>query len=224
MPSFASARPPDSWLKPAVVCGALVPLVALVVGAAAGSLGANPIAEALNRLGLLALILLIASLACSPTRAALGQSWPVRLRRLLGLCAFFYALLHVLAYTLLDQQGDWSAIAADVTRRRFTFVGFAAFVLLVPLAATSTDAAARWLGGRRWKRLHRLAYAAAVLGVVHFLWRMKLDVSEPAVYGGVLTVLLLARLATWRRDRGGGPGAAGPGGRTREPGRTSASS
>lgn len=208
MPRSTTSHPPDPWLKPAVLCGALVPLAAIAGEAVAGRLGANPIAEALNRLGLLALIFLIASLACSPVRTVLDQTWPIRLRRMLGLCCFFFALLHVVTYVALDQQGDWRAIWADVTKRKFTFVGFAAFALLVPLAATSTAAAVRRMGFRRWKRLHRLAYVAGVLGVIHFLWRVKLDVSEPVAYAAVLAVLLLARVAASRRGRCAGQGAA----------------
>ena len=107
--------------------------------ARAGALGANPIAEALNQLGLLALVFLIASLACTPLKTLSGWTWPIRIRRMLGLFAFFYALLHVTVYVGLDQGFDWRAILADVIKRKFIFVGFAAFVLLVPLAVTSTD-------------------------------------------------------------------------------------
>src|SRR5213594_4268772 len=117
----------------------LVPLVVIIGEALLGRLGANPIAEALNRLGLMALIFLIAALACTPLKATFGWTWPIRLRRMLGLFGFCYALLHVSTYTVLDQVLDWQAIWEDVTKRKFIFVGFAAFVLLVPLAATSTS-------------------------------------------------------------------------------------
>jgi sulfoxide reductase heme-binding subunit YedZ len=118
---------------------------------------------------------------------------------MLGLFGFFYALLHLTTYTALDQGLDWSAIWADVTKRKFIFVGFAAFVLLVPLAATSTNAALKGLGYARWKLLHRLAYVAPLLGVLHFTWRVKKDLREPIVYAVVLGVLLLVRLAALRR-------------------------
>jgi methionine sulfoxide reductase heme-binding subunit len=194
-------RASHPWLKPGVFVGALAPLGAIVVHGFRGELGANPIAEALNELGLVALVFLVAALACSPAKTLLGWTWPARLRRMLGLFAFFYATLHVGTYAGLDQVLDWHAIVEDVFKRKFIFVGFAAFVLLVPLAVTSTNASVRRLGFARWKRLHRLAYAAPALGVVHFVWRVKKDVSEPVAYGVVLGALLLVRVLTWARAR-----------------------
>jgi sulfoxide reductase heme-binding subunit YedZ len=188
-------------LKPAVFAGALAPLGLLLARADRGDLGANPIAEALNELGLTALVLLVASLACTPLREILGWTWAIGLRRMLGLFAFFYAALHFSTYIGLDQGLQFGPIFADVTKRKFIFVGFAAFVLLAPLAATSTAAAVKRLGFPRWKRLHRLAYAAGILGVVHFFLRVKKDVSEPAVYAAVLALLLLARVYVWARER-----------------------
>ncbi len=195
---MASRRP---WLKPAVFAGALAPLAAILWNAAHRNLGANPIAEALNELGLTAFVLLLASLACTPLREVLGWTWAIALRRMLGLFAFFYALLHAGTYAVLDQGLAWRAIVADVTKRPFILAGFAAFVLLIPLAATSTAAAVQRLGFARWKRLHRLAYAAGVLASIHFFLRVKKDVSEPAVYGVVLAALLLARLVLFFRKR-----------------------
>ncbi len=183
------------WLKPAVFTGSLVPLVVIIGEALLGRLGANPIAEALNRLGLMALIFLVAALACTPLKATFGWTWPIRLRRMLGLFGFFYALLHLMTYMGIDQAFDARAILADITKRKFIYIGFAAFVTLIPLAATSTAASVRRLGFVRWKRLHRLAYVAAALGVVHFTLRVKKDLREPVVYGLVLTALLLARVA-----------------------------
>jgi len=151
------------WLKPAVFAGALMPLAAILWNAARHNLGANPIAEALNGLGLTALVLLVASLACTPLRELFEWPWAVGLRRMLGLFAFFYASLHFLTYAALDQRLAFRAIFADVTKRPFLIAGFAAFVLLAPLAATSTAAAVRRLGFPRWKRLHRLAYFAGGL-------------------------------------------------------------
>ena len=183
------------WLKPAVFTGSFVPLVVIIGEAVLGRLGANPIAEALNRLGLMALIFLVAALACTPLKATFGWTWPIRLRRMLGLFGFFYALLHLMTYMGIDQAFDARAILADITKRKFIYIGFAAFVTLIPLAATSTAASVRRLGFVRWRRLHRLAYVAAALGVVHFLLRVKKDLREPVVYGLVLTTLLLARVA-----------------------------
>ena len=189
------------WLKPAVFAGALAPLAAILWNAAHGNLGANPIAEALNELGLTALVLLLASLACTPLREIFNWPWAVGLRRMLGLFAFFYAALHATTYAFLDQGGRLSAIFADVTKRPFIFAGFAAFLLLIPLAATSTAASVRRLGFPRWKRLHRLVYLAGALAVFHFLLRVKKDVSEPVVYITILATFLLARIVLFWRKR-----------------------
>jgi sulfoxide reductase heme-binding subunit YedZ len=155
----------------------------------------------MNRLGLSALVFLVASLACTPVREIFNWPWAVGLRRMLGLFAFFYALLHFATYALVDQRLDLAAIFADVTKRPFIIAGFAAFVILIPLAATSTAAAVRRLGFPRWKRLQRLAYVAGLLAVIHFVLRVKADVREPAVYGAMLAVLLAARLAIFLRRR-----------------------
>ena len=189
------------WLKPAVFAGALAPLAAILWNAAHGNLGANPIAEALNELGLTALVLLLASLACTPLREIFNWPWAVGVRRMLGLFAFFYAALHATTYAFLDQGGRLSAIFADVTKRPFIFAGFAAFLLLIPLAATSTAASVRRLGFPRWKRLHRLVYLAGALAVFHFLLRVKKDVSEPVVYIAILATFLLARIVLFWRKR-----------------------
>ena len=189
------------WLKPAVFAGALAPLAAILWNASHGRLGANPIAEALNELGMTALVFLVASLACTPLREIFDWPWAVGLRRMLGLFAFFYALLHFTTYALLDQRLNLPAILADVTKRPFIIAGFGAFVLLLPLAATSTAAAVRRLGFPRWKRLHRLAYVAGGLAVIHFVLRVKADVREPVVYGVVLGLLLAARVGLFLRRR-----------------------
>jgi sulfoxide reductase heme-binding subunit YedZ len=192
---------PYPWLKPGVFAGALAPLASILLRAGQGELGANPIAEGLNELGLVTLVFLVAALACTPLKTLLGWTWPIRLRRMLGLFGFFYAALHLTTYTALDQVLDWHAILADLTKRRFIYVGFAAFVLLIPLAVTSTNAAVRRLGYARWKRLHRLAYLAPALGVVHFTWRVKKDVREPLTYAAVLAILLVVRVATHLQER-----------------------
>ncbi len=196
-PTAARATPrrrPYAWLEPGVLVGALVPLVVLAARGMRHELGANPIAQALNQLGLLALALLIAALACTPAKLVFGWTWPLRIRREVGLLAFFYACLHVATYTGLDQVFDWSAIWKDVTKRKFIYVGLAAFLCLVPLALTSTNASVKRLGFARWKRLHRLAYVAPALGCLHFFWRVKKDVTEPVTYGAFLAVLLAIRL------------------------------
>ncbi len=192
---------PLPWLKPAVFTGSLTPIIAIVVRALNGELGANPTEQALNQLGLVALIFLVAALACTPLKTLFGWTWPLRLRRMLGLFGFFYAALHVITYTGLDQTFNWPAIWADVTKRKFIYVGFATFVILIPLAVTSTNGAVKRLGFARWKLLHRLAYVAPALGVLHFIWRVKKDISEPATYGVVLGALLLVRVLTILRAR-----------------------
>jgi methionine sulfoxide reductase heme-binding subunit len=189
------------WLKQGIFLGALTPLVSLVFRALGGSLDANPIAQGENELGLAALILLVASLACTPLRRIFGWAWPARIRRELGLFAFFYASLHVLLYLLVDQQLDVLAITADVAKRPFITMGFLAAVLLVPLALTSTSASVRRLGFRRWTRLHQLAYAAAALATIHFVWRVKIDVAQPLSYAAVVVVLLGLRAAFWASAR-----------------------
>ncbi len=180
-----------------MLVGSLAPAIRLLALGARGELGANPIATALNQLGLVALVFLIAALAATPLKATLGWTWPIRIRRMLGLYAFFYASLHFLTYLGLDQVFDLPAVFADITKRKFIAVGFTAFVLLVPLAITSTDAMVRRLGYLRWKRLHRLGYVAAALGVVHFIWRVKKDLSQPLTYGAVLALLLAIRVVAF---------------------------
>ncbi len=191
------------WLKPAVGLAAATPLGVVGFRLATGRLGANPIAEVLNHLGFWTLITLLASLACTPLKIVAGWNWPLRVRRLLGLAAFFYASLHLSTYVVVDQFFAWDEIWKDIVKRKFITVGFAAFLLLVPLAATSTNKMVKRLGFARWKRLHRLAYLAAGLGIVHFVWRVKADLREPLAYAAVLTLLLLVRVVAWLRDRPG---------------------
>jgi sulfoxide reductase heme-binding subunit YedZ len=148
----------------------------------------------------MALVFLISALICTPLKAIFGWTWQMRLRRMLGLLAFFYALLHVTTYVALDQTLDWHAIVDDVLKRRFIFAGFATFVLLIPLAATSTNRAVKRLGYVRWKQLHRLAYLAPAIGLLHFIWRVKKDVREPVTYGLVLGTLLAVRVLFYLRE------------------------
>jgi sulfoxide reductase heme-binding subunit YedZ len=192
---------PLPWLKPGLIVGSLAPLASIILRAYQGNLSANPIAEIVNELGLTALILLIAGLACTPARWLFGWTWPVRIRRELGLLAFGYVVLHFLVYVVLDQGFDWPTIFEDISQRPFITVGFLALVLLTPLALTSTTASVRRLGFKRWTRLHQLAYVAGVLAIIHFVWRVKIDISQPLVYGSVLGALLLVRVAFWLRKR-----------------------
>jgi sulfoxide reductase heme-binding subunit YedZ len=185
----------------------------LVYGILTHSLGANPIEAVTRGLGDWALRLLLVTLAVTPLRRLTGLGWLLRLRRMLGLFAFFYAVLHVLTYLWLDQFFDWGAILKDVVKRPFITVGFLSFVLLIPLAVTSTHAMMKRLG-RHWQRLHRAVYAIAVLGVLHFWWMVKADVREPALYAAILAVLLGLRVYWARNDRrsreGGNPVAGCP--------------
>lgn len=205
----APASPPASrpkveplpWLKPGIFWGGLVPLVSLVLRANQGTLGANPIAQAENELGLTALVFLIAALACTPMKRLWGWTWQMRVRREVGLFAFFYACLHFLTYLLLDQVLDLAAIAEDIVQRPFITVGFAALVLLAPVAITSTTGWILRLGYRRWERIHQLVYVAGVLAVVHFIWRVKIDVSQPLTYAFILAVLFAVRIVVWLRKR-----------------------
>ena len=179
--------------KPLVWLLCLAPLGLLVAAAVADDLGANPAEAITHGTGEWALRLLLVTLAMTPLKRLIGRPWPVRFRRLLGLFAFFYAALHVLTYLWLDQGFDGQAILEDVVKRPYITVGFAAFMLLVPLALTSTRAMVRRLG-RRWQVLHRAVYAVAILGVLHFVWLVKADLFEPLIYAAVLGALLLVRV------------------------------
>jgi methionine sulfoxide reductase heme-binding subunit len=189
------------WLKPGVLTGSLVPLATILLGAWSGRLGADPIAQTMNQLGLVALVFLVAALVCTPAKTIFGWTWPMRLRRMLGLLAFFYASLHLATYAAVDQRFDWAAIWADLTKRKFIYVGMLAFITLVPLAATSTNVAVKRLGFKRWKQIHRLAYLAPALGMIHFIWRVKRDVREPVIYAAVLAALIAVRLLDHARGR-----------------------
>lgn len=192
------------WLKPLVYGAALLPLGKVVLDGAWGRLGANPIEAALNRLGFWALAILLGSLACTPLQIVLRRGWPVRIRRGLGLIAFLYAALHFSTYVGVDQFFDFSEIGKDIVKRKFITVGFAAFLLLVPLALTSTKKSIQRLGARRWKALHRLVYVAATLGVIHFVWRVKADLLEPLLFAAALALLLGIRLVARRRPASAG--------------------
>lgn len=195
---------PLGWLQPAILVGSLAPFVAIAYRALTGRLGANPIATALNQLGLLTLVFLTACLACTPAKIVFKVSFPIRLRKTLGLLAFFSALAHFLVYAAVDQELALRAILRDVTKRPFIAVGFVAFVLLIPLALTSTKESLQRLGFARWKRIHQLIYVTALLAVIHFTMRVKADTREPFIWGAVIGVLFLVRIVdAAQRARGG---------------------
>jgi methionine sulfoxide reductase heme-binding subunit len=179
------------------------PLVWIAVRAVLGRLGANPIERILNATGYWTLVLLLASLVPTPVRILTGWGGAIRWRRMVGLFAFGYAVLHFTTYALLDQSLDLPAILEDILKRPFIAVGFAALLLLVPLALTSNGRAVRRLGFVRWQRWHRLVYVSAVLGVIHFVWRVKADLREPLLFAAALAVLLGIRVvdAAVRRSR-----------------------
>jgi len=187
-------------LKGTVWLFGLGPLVWTGILFATDGPGANPIEAVLHSAGRSALVLLLAGLSVSPLRRLTGWNRIIKVRRLLGLFAFFYACLHLLIYVGLDQGFAWSYIAEDVVERPFITVGAVAFLLLVPLAITSTKGWIRRLG-KRWQRLHRLVYLAASLGALHFYWKVKADTFWPLVAATVLVGLLLARVPWWRLRR-----------------------
>ena len=198
-----------AWFKAALFTLCLLPLARLVFFAFTDRLGANPIEFVLRSLGTWTLTLLLVTLSITPLRRLTGWNSLIRVRRMLGLFAFFYACLHFLTFAGLDQSFDLNAILADVIKRPYITVGFTCFVLLIPLAATSTNAMQRRLGGKRWQQLHRLVYFIAVGGVVHYLWLVKKDLTQPLLYGLVLAVLLGARFL-WHRRTPALPTAVSP--------------
>jgi sulfoxide reductase heme-binding subunit YedZ len=183
-----------SMLKVGVFGACLMPLAVLAGQALTHNLGANPIDEITDQTGIWTLRLLLLTLAVTPARRLTGWNRLIQLRRMVGLFAFFYGSLHFLTYIWLDQFFVIEDIVADVVERPFITVGFASFTLLIPLALTSTTAMIKRLGGRWWQRLHRLVYAIAIGGVVHYLWLVKADIQQPLLYGGILGVLLVYRL------------------------------
>ena len=177
-------------LKIAVWVVALTPLARLLYGFWRDDLTVNPIEYVTRELGETALRLLLGSLALTPLRILFGLGWPVTLRRLLGLFAFFYLCLHFAVWIVLDHFFDWRTMGDDIVKRPWITVGVTALLLLAPLAATSTTGMIKRLGGVAWRRLHRLVYVAAVLGVLHYIWLAKKVLVEPWVYAAVLAVLL----------------------------------
>ena len=183
--------------KPFVFLACLLPLARLGWKAYMGLLGANPIEVITHSTGDWTLIFLLITLAVTPLRKLSGQPWLIRYRRMFGLFAFFYVTLHFLTYIWLDKFFNVHDMLADIAKRKFITVGFTGFVLLIPLALTSTSGWIRRLGGKRWQALHRLIYAAAICGVIHYLWLVKADIRKPLQYGTVLAVLLGYRLVSW---------------------------
>ncbi|MEW6683377.1 MAG: protein-methionine-sulfoxide reductase heme-binding subunit MsrQ [Nitrospirota bacterium] len=201
-------------IKPAVFGLCLVPLLWLVWDGVSGNLGANPIETAVRRTGVWALNFLLISLAVTPARRLPGCSRLILFRRMLGLFAFFYGCLHLMMYVGVDQFFAVEDIVKDVIKRPFITVGMASFVLLIPLAVTSTNRMIARLGGARWRRLHRLVYLIGIGGVLHYFWLVKADIRSPLIYAGLLVALLGARMYLAYGSRGLSPSRPAPRGRS----------
>jgi methionine sulfoxide reductase heme-binding subunit len=195
-----------AWIKVAVFVLALVPLGRLVTGAFLYPewLGANPAEFITRATGDWALRMLLITLAVTPLRRLSGWNWLLRLRRMLGLFAFFYAAVHFSSYISFDHVFDAGAVLKDIVKRPFITVGFLCLMFMLPLAVTSANAMVRRLGAKRWIALHRLVYLVAPLAVLHFWWMVKRDLTEPIIYAMVLAGLLGARLVWRARERKAG--------------------
>lgn len=187
--------------KIAIFLAALIPLERLAWKALHGGLGANPIEVITHSTGDWTLRLVLVTLAVTPLRRLTGQYWLIGIRRMVGLFAFFYGTLHFTTYIWLDKFFDVHEMAKDIAKRPFITIGFSAFVLMIPLAATSTAWSIRRLGGKNWQRLHRLIYLTGILGVIHYIWLVKADKRKPLEYGAVLFVLLLYRMGAWLYEK-----------------------
>ena len=188
---------PRRWLivlKIALWVLCLSPVSLLAWKSTHDELGANPLSEVTLSTGHWTLYLLLITLGVSPLRKITGWNWLIRFRRPLGLFAFFYGCLHLMTYLWFDKFFDIHEIVKDIYKRPFITAGMTAWTLMLPLAITSTAASIRWLGGKRWQALHRLIYASAIAGVVHFWWLVKRDLTRPEIMAGILTILLLFRI------------------------------
>jgi len=194
----------SSAIKPVVFAAALLPLAILVYDGFNAGLGANPIEEVELRTGRWALRFIAITLAVTPLRRITGWNEVIKYRRMLGLFAFFYATLHLLAFVGLDMFFDVGDIVEDIVKHPYITIGMATWLMLLPLAITSTKGWVRRLGGKRWNMLHRLIYVAAITGTIHYLWAVKKDTFLPFVYLGIIASLLAWRLWVWlakRRER-----------------------
>jgi len=198
------------YLKPVLFLACLVPLARLVWRGFHAGLGANPIEAITHSTGNSTLIFLLVTLSITPLRKLTRQYWLISWRRMLGLYAFFYGTLHLMTYVWLDKFFDVQEMLKDIAKRKFITAGMTAFVLMIPLALTSTKWAIRKLG-KRWQMLHRLIYFSAAAGVIHYIWLVKADLKKPLEYATVLGILLLYRVVVWiaaRAKRGAGVGTA----------------
>lgn len=194
-------------VKPALWVAGLSPFVWLLHAAFTDGLGANPVEMITHFTGTTAVVILLLTLAITPARRLTGFNPLVKLRRLVGLFAYFYVVLHVLTFAIFDRELSLAGLGEDILERPYITVGFTVFVLLSTLAVTSPLAVVRRLGGRRWKALHRIIYVAAGLAMLHFAWAQKRDIREPLIFTAVLAVLLLLRLPRFRPRVAGADGA-----------------
>lgn len=189
--SLKTFQPKDqnfAWTLAFINC--LVPAALIAFDFARNRLGANPLDFLTEATGTLALIFLILSLAITPLRKLIGWNWLIKFRRLIGLYAFFYLALHLLTYVWFDKVFNFREIAADAVKRPFILVGLTAFLLMMPLAVTSTNGMVKRIGGKNWSRLHKLTYLCAVLGVLHYYLLVKSDTTKPMIYAAVVALLL----------------------------------
>ncbi len=189
------------FTKSLLFLAALIPLARLVWKALHDALGANPIEVITHSTGNWTLIFILTTLSITPLRRITHQYWLIGLRRMIGLFAFFYGTLHFLTYIWLDKFFDVHDMLHDVAKRRFITVGFSAFVLMIPLAVTSTKGWIRRIGGKNWQRLHRLIYLTGILAVIHYAWLVKADLRKPIEYAIALSLLLLYRVGAWLSDK-----------------------
>jgi methionine sulfoxide reductase heme-binding subunit len=191
----------SKWAKVFVFMLSLIPVTLIVWRAYRGDLTANPVEFLQHQTGDWTLRFLIFTLCITPFRKFLHLPELIRFRRMLGLFAFFYVCLHFLTYLGPDQSFNFAGMLKDVVKRPFVTVGFAAFVLLIPLAFTSTAGSIRRLGGKRWQALHRSIYVCAILGVIHYYWLVKSDIRKPVFYGVLVGILLAWRILDWLTKR-----------------------
>jgi sulfoxide reductase heme-binding subunit YedZ len=202
MPAWTCGRTIDvRYARPLLFMLSVVPAAVLIAAIARNDLGANPLEEIRDFTGIWTLRFLLITLAVTPIRRLTRWHPIIRFRRMLGLFAFFYAMLHFVSYVWLDQFFDLSEMIKDLTKRPFIMAGYASFIVLISLAMTSTSKWILRLGGKRWQLLHRLIYVSTAAGVVHYFWRVKLDVQRPIIYGVVLAVLLILRALLKTPDR-----------------------
>jgi methionine sulfoxide reductase heme-binding subunit len=189
------------YFKPVIFLACLGPLARLVWRGLHAGLGANPIEAITHGTGDWTLTFLLITLSITPLRKVTRQYWLIKLRRMVGLFAFFYGCLHLMTYVWLDKFFDVHEMLADIAKRKFITAGMTAFTLMIPLALTSTKWSIRKLGGKRWQMLHRAIYFSAAAGVIHYIWLVKADLKKPLEYGFVLGLLLLFRALLWARTK-----------------------